>query len=269
VVLRNDGLLGYFLGAEVVGRVASNDFNRHGEWYGWLAIYAPTLLLGTIPWSRPLWRWLRSLPAQASTWRTPAGRDVDRAGLLLALWVLLPLLVFCLSRSRLPLYILPLFLPLAVIVARRRLADGLGLPPWKFVLPWAAVLLALEFATALWPTHKDGAAWQRAIAERAPGPVSQVLIVDDMARYSLYLQLGVDVEKLSLLPIDEPPFGPEYDEDVADELDDDYDPHAIWFTKQDHFDAVQARLAELGYVGVPQGTPYQGRTLFRVRRSND
>lgn len=267
VVLRNDGLLDYFLGAEVVDRIASNDFNRHGEWYGWLAIYAPTLLLGTIPWWRPLWRWLRSLPAQVSTWRTPAGRDVDRAGLLLALWVLLPLLVFCISRSRLPLYILPLFVPLAVIAARRRLADGLGLPSWKFVLPWAALLLALEFATALWPTHKDGAAWQQAIAERAPGPVSQVLIVDDMARYSLYLQLGVDVEKLSLLPIDEPPFGPEYDEDVADELGDDYDPDAIWFTKQEHFDTVQARLAELGYVGIPQGTPYQGRTIFRVRRS--
>ena len=265
VILRNEGLLAYFLGAEVVGRVVTNEFNRHGQWYGWLAIYAPTLLLGTIPWWRPLWRWLRSLPAQASAWRTPAGRESDRAGLLLALWVWLPLLVFCLSRSRLPLYILPLFLPLAVVVARRRQVDGLGLPSWKFVLPWAGVLLALEFAAALWPTHKDGAAWQQAIAERAPGPVSQVLIVEDMARYSLYLQLGVDVEKLSLLPRDESPYGPEYDEDVADELADDYDPDAIWFTKQDHFEAVQARLAELGYVGIPQGTPYQGRTLFRVR----
>ena len=117
-----------------------------------------------------------------------------------------------------------------------------------------------------WPTHKDGAAWQHAIAERTEGPVSQVLIVEDMARYSLYLQMGVDVEKLSLQPLHESPFGPEYDEDVADELGDDYDPHAIWFTKQAQFPAAQARLAELGYTAIPQGSPYQGRTLFRVVR---
>ena len=267
VVLRNPGLLAYFLGAEVVGRVASNDFNRHGQWYGWLEIYAPTLLLGTIPWWRQLWRWLRSLPARASAWRTPVGRDADRAGLLLALWVLLPLLVFCLARSRLPLYILPLFVPLAVVVARQRLSDRQGLPPLRMVLPWAALLLALELATALWPTHKDGAAWERAIAERAPGPVSQVLIVDDMARYSLNMQLGVDVEKLSLMHLQQPVFNPEYDEDVADELADDYDPDAIWFTKQEHFAEVQAHLQQLGYVAIPQGTPFEGRTLFRVHRA--
>ena len=221
----------------------------------------------TVPWSRPLWRWLRSLRTQVAGWRTREGRDIDRAGLLLAVWVVLPLLVFCVARSRLPLYILPLFVPLAVVVARQRLSDRQGLPPLRMVLPWAALLLALELATALWPTHKDGAAWERAIAERAPGPVSQVLIVDDMARYSLNMQLGVDVEKLSLMHLQQPVFNPEYDEDVADELADDYDPDAIWFTKQEHFAEVQAHLQQLGYVAIPQGTPFEGRTLFRVHRA--
>lgn len=267
VVARNPGLLDYFLGAEVVNRIASDDFKRHGQWYGWITIYLPTLLLGTLPWTPALWRWLRALPAQWRIWRTPTGRDIDRAGLLLALWVALPLLVFCLARSRLPLYILPLFVPLALLVARQRLGEGRPMPQWRWILAWAALLLVLECATALWPTHKDGAAWERAIRERTQGPVSQVLIVDDMARYSLYLQMGVDVEKLSLLPLHESRFGPEYDEDVADELGDDYDPDAIWFTKQAHFPVVQARLRELGYRGIVQGTPYQGRTLFRVARA--
>ena len=265
VVLRTPGLLEYFLGSEIVDRIASDDFKRHGQWYGWFMVYAPTLLLGTLPWTPALWRWLRAIPAQCSIWRTRAGRDVDRAGLLLALWVAVPLLVFCLSRSRMPLYLLPLFVPLALVVARQRLGESRRLPRWRWLLAWSGLLLALECATALWPTHKDGKAWEAAIHARAPGPVSQVLIVDDMARYSLYLQMGVDVEKLSLMPLDESPFGPEYDEDVADELDDDYDPHAIWFTKQPHFPVVQARLRELGFVGIPQGVPYQGRTLFRVR----
>ena len=269
VVLRNPGLLQYFVGAEVVDRVASDDFNRHGEWYGWLAVYAPTLVVGTLPWTPALWRWLRALPARIRGWRTRDGRERDRASLLLALWVALPLLVFCLSRSRLPLYVLPLFVPLALLATQQRLAEARAVPAHRRLAAWAALLLALELATSLWPTHKDGKAWQRAIAERAPGAVTQVNIVDDMARYSLHLQMGVDVEKLSLRPLHESRYGPSYDEDVADELSDDYDPGAIWFTKQPHFPAVQARLRELGYVAVPQGTPYQGRILFRVTRAAD
>ena len=266
VCARNPGLLDYFLGAEVVDRIASNDFNRHGQWYGWLAIYAPTLLLGTLPWTPALWRWARTLPTQLRDWRTREGRNSDRAGLLLALWVALPLLVFCVSRSRLPLYILPLFVPLALLAARQRQAEGRTLPRWRWLLAWAALLLALEFATALWPTHKDAAAWADAIRARAPGPITQVDIVDDMARYGLHLHLGAGVEKLSLGNPPQPRFSPEYDEDVSDELGDDYDPDAIWFTKQDNFAKVAAHMRALGYAPVAQGTPYQGRVIFRVRR---
>ena len=265
VTARNPGLLDYFLGAEVVDRIASNDFNRHGEWYGWLTIYAPTLLLGTLPWTPALWRWLRGLPGRLRGWRTRPGRDADRSGLLLALWVALPLLVFCVSRSRLPLYLLPLFVPLALLAARQRHAEQRALPRWRWLLAWAALLLALEFATAWWPTHKDARAWAQAIRARAPGPITQVDIVDDMARYGLHLHLGASVEKLSLGNPPHPRFNPEYDEDVTDELGDDYDPDAIWFTKQDNFARVAAHMRDLGYVPVVQGTPYQGRVIFRVR----
>jgi 4-amino-4-deoxy-L-arabinose transferase-like glycosyltransferase len=54
---------------------------------------------------------------------------------MLLAWLLLPLLVFCLARSRLPLYILPLFLPLAVIVARQRGAERRALS-WRPLLAW-------------------------------------------------------------------------------------------------------------------------------------
>ena len=134
VTLRNPGLLDYFLGKEVVGRVASDTFARHGQWYGWIAVYAPTLLLGTLPWTPALLRWARTLPARLRQWRGGEGRMEDRAGLLLALWLLVPLLVFCASRSRLPLYILPLFVPLAVLAARQRLQEGLPLPRWRWLL---------------------------------------------------------------------------------------------------------------------------------------
>lgn len=266
VVMRNPGLLQHFVGAEVVERVASDDFNRHGEWYGWFAIYVPTLMVGTLPWTPALWRWLRVLPARARAWRTRDGRGADRAGLLLALWTALPLLVFCVSRSRMPLYLLPLFVPLALLVALQRGGEGRGLPRWRWILAWAALLLGLEAATAAWPTHKDGAAWRVAISERVPGRVVRVDFVEDMARYSLNLEIGVDVEKLSLLPrADAPRFGPDYDMDVAAALQRGYANDALWITKQGHFPAVQARLRSLGYATVVQGAPYEGRTLFRVR----
>src|SRR5690606_3938684 len=217
----------------------SDDFDRHGGWFGWLKVYGPTLLLGTLPWTGALWRWLRAMPARVSAWRTPAGRDGDRAALLLVLWVLLPLLVFCLAQSRMPLYLLPLFVPLAVIVARQRHAEGRGLPRWRWLLAWAALLLALEFAAAQWPTHQDGDAWRQAIEARVQGPVDKVYAVEDMARYSLNLELGASVEKLSLLPEPQPRFSPEFDGDVAGVLLAGPGPDALWMTRQERFPEVQ------------------------------
>jgi 4-amino-4-deoxy-L-arabinose transferase-like glycosyltransferase len=266
VMARNPGLMNYFLGNEVVGRVASDEFARHGEWYGWIVIYGPTLLVGTLPWTPALLRWARTLPARIVTWRTREGRTGDAAGLLLAAWLLLPLLVFCISRSRLPLYILPLFVPLAVLVARQRLLEGRPFPRWRWLLLWVLFALALQFAAARWQTHKDAAAWAGAIRARAPGVVTQVDFVDDMARYGLHLHLGADIEKLSLQPQAQARFNPEYDESVAGELRDDFDPRSVWITKQQHWPDVRAALAVQGVDAIAQGTPYQGRIIFRVRR---
>ena len=62
-------------------------------------------------------------------------------------------------------------------------------------------------------------------------------------------------------------FNPEYDESIADEIARDYDPDALWLTKQERWTLTQAKLASLGMLALPQGTPYQGRVLFRVRRA--
>ncbi|NNC24919.1 glycosyltransferase, partial [Salinisphaera sp. USBA-960] len=85
-----------------VDRVATDRFGRHPEWYGWLKIYLPTLLLGTLPWTGELLRWARALPARVRAWRERQARAEQAGALLLALWIALPLLVFCLAQSRLP-----------------------------------------------------------------------------------------------------------------------------------------------------------------------
>jgi len=265
VAARHPGLLHYLLGAEVVDRMTTDRFARFGSWWGWV-IYVPTLLLGTLPWTGSLLRAGARLPAACRRWRDRATRQREAPALLLALWVAVPLLVFCLARSRLPLYVLPVFLPLAIIVARVRAQRGLGLPRWHWLLLWVALLLGLRVASAHWTTHKDASHWAKAIRQRAGDRVSEVVFVEDMARYGLHLHLGVEVEKVSLAEREEPPYNPEFDESLTRELADvATEPDILFITPTAQWPAVRAHAQALGYDLQVLGTPYRDRIFFRVR----
>jgi hypothetical protein len=130
------------------------------------------------------------------------------------------------------------------------------------------MLLVLAAATAFWKTHKAADAWAQAIRERVPGAIDKVRFVEDMARYGLHVELGAQVEKLSLLPDPHAArFNPVDDTDVATALAQP-DPDALWITKQENWPKVQARFAALGQRTVAQGTPYRARVLFRVVPAN-
>lgn len=268
VVQRHAGLLDYFLGRELVGRVATDVTDRNGQWWGWLAVYAPTLLLGTLPWTGSLLRWARGLPARLGGWPDRTAREREPAALLLALWLLLPLAVFCIARSRMPLYLLPLFVPLALLAARERAAQGRALPRIRVFVLWALVLLALRLASAGWTTHKDASRWAQEIRARAPQPVPEVVFVDDMARYGLHLHLGVgtQIEKVSLDPVPDPDYVPDWDESLAEELL-EFDPRAVWVARQGRAPAIFSRLRALGYEPLTLGAPFEDRLLFRVMRA--
>ncbi|AXK73158.1 phospholipid carrier-dependent glycosyltransferase [Lysobacter sp. TY2-98] len=266
VTQKTPGLLGYFLGSEVVGRVATDEFKRHGEWYGWFVIYAPTLVIGTLPWSRSLWRWMRGLAAQVREWRSGVAARIAGANWLLpTLWALVPLLIFCIARSRLPLYILPLFAPLALLVTLQSLKDGRAMPRPAAIVLWGAAMIALKIASAHFPTHKDARDWARAIRERTSDPIEEVLFVEDMARYGVHLHLGprVQIEKLSLQDVPEARFNPEHDESLDGELA-EHEPEQLWVCKQDNAATVFAHVRAAGFEPVVLGTPYQGRLFFRT-----
>ena len=266
VILQHPGLLDYFIGNEVVNRIATNEFGRHGQWYGWIYIYAPTLLLGTLPWTPALWRWSKTLIAFFRD--KVRGAAQSDGAMLLTLWVLVPLVVFSLSRSRIPLYILPLFVPLAVLAAVQRRAEGRRLPGLGWFLGWAAILLALKVASVYWPTHKNAADWAAAIRARTSTPVTEVIFVEDMARYGLRLHLDAEVEKVSLAPTapgEQARFNPVSDEDVATELRDiQHEPGGIWVCKQEAWPRVSAYIQRLGFHAIPLGAPYRGRIIFRT-----
>jgi len=265
VAMRHAGLLHYLLGAEVVDRMATDRFARFGSWWGWV-IYVPTLLLGTLPWTGSLLRVGTRLPEAWRRWRAPAARQREAGALLLVLWVGVPLLVFCLVRSRLPLYVLPVFLPLAIMVALSRVELGRGLPRWHWLLLWVGLLLGVRLASAHWSTHKDASRWAEAIQARAGTRVSEVVFVEDMARYGLHLHLGLEVEKVSLAEREEAPYNPEYDESLTRELADvATEPDILFITPVAQWPAVNTHARSLGYELQVLGTPYRDRIFFRAR----
>jgi 4-amino-4-deoxy-L-arabinose transferase-like glycosyltransferase len=268
VIVRNPGLLQYFIGNEVVNRVATNEFGRHGQWYGWFTIYAPTLLVGTLPWTPALLRWARHLPADVRRWwRDSAARIADAPWVLLTMWVLVPLFVFCLARSRMPLYLLPLFAPLALLVAMQRAREGRGLPRWRWILVWAVLLLGLQAAAGNWPTHKQAKDWAAAVRDRAGGePIGEVVFVEDMVRYGMHLHLGpgTHMAKIALEPLPQSPFNRVYDRLLEEELA-VQDPDAIWICKIASFPNIRDRIETAGYTVIPM-PPYRDRAVFRVTR---
>jgi 4-amino-4-deoxy-L-arabinose transferase-like glycosyltransferase len=93
----------YFVVREVVERVATTEHGRLKEWW----YFVPVLAVGFVPWT-PL------LPALAVLrGETGKSRDLIR---LCATWAALGFVLFTLSRSKLPSYVLPLFPPLALLV---------------------------------------------------------------------------------------------------------------------------------------------------------
>lgn len=266
VVMGNPELLHYYLGEEVAERVVGHGFKRNSQWYGWALVYLPTLLLGSVPWTGRLWRWLRAAPGPLSAWWRGKRDDAQAAGtVFLALWLLVPLLVLCLAHSRLPLYVLPLFVPLALAVA--------SVPGPPLARRWLAVpivlVLALRVAAVFHPTHKNAADWADAIRDRVDFPVAEVVFVDDMARYGLHLHLRAEVEKVTLHPLPEPrPLSDENGHGLRQELL-EQEPGVVYITKQAQFPEVTTVVEAAGFVATVHGPPLHERMIFTVQPQRD
>jgi 4-amino-4-deoxy-L-arabinose transferase-like glycosyltransferase len=194
VALREPGVLHYFLVEEVVNRVTTDKMHRNAEWYGALKIYVPTVVLGMLPW----------LPLLVRTWwreRGRLGRDfrTNDDMRLLACWLLLPLAVFMLARSRLPLYLLPLFVPLALIAARALVPLDLGRTATRVALvAWCVFLVLARAVPSFVDVPVDDRALARALMAKVPAIPDEVAFVESDPRYGLRFYLGSEVERLEL-----------------------------------------------------------------------
>ena len=147
--------------------------------------------MGGLPFT---WILLRDLPsllrrATWSRWR----RDCPER-LLLALWVLLPLAVFCAARSRLHLYLLPLFVPLALLAGiglRRRL-----LASRRRIFALAAWLLLLSCLFPLstrFKLRRNSELFAATVRQAVPGGVEELVFLDGPPAYGLGFYLDVRV----------------------------------------------------------------------------
>ena len=108
---------GYVFLRETLARVTTRSFHRTAPfWY-----YLPILPVAAFPWIVPALARLRHWRRTWAARHDPAAREP----LLLACWVIVPLLFFTLNQSKLPQYMLPL-IPAFTLSATRNLVTGAG-----------------------------------------------------------------------------------------------------------------------------------------------
>jgi 4-amino-4-deoxy-L-arabinose transferase-like glycosyltransferase len=196
IIWQEPDRLGYFLGYEVYDRVFTGVHRRNSEWYGAFEIYLPVLVVGALPW------WAFALAAaggpRAAWKRVREGiRSRDQGLLLLLYWFALPFVVFCLARSRLQLYVLPLFVPLALLIAR-------PLSHWSWLderrmkrigAVTALVLLAIKGTVAYIPANRDSRAMANNLRDLVRrNRAEEIAFVGMRPFYGLVLYLGIRVE---------------------------------------------------------------------------
>ena len=93
VILRHPDLLSYFTMVQTVDRLATDRFHRNKPFWYFLYLFPATFLPYSVSFLRGIWR-VRECPPRIRA---------------LMIYVFLPLLVFCISKSKLPPYILPFF----------------------------------------------------------------------------------------------------------------------------------------------------------------
>lgn len=211
IIGRYPDLLSYFLGHELVGRIASADHHRNGQWYGGLVVYLPTLVLGALPWGvAALWR----------RWLQPTAPALPLSSRFLCWWLVLPLIVFFLARSRLPFYLLPLFVPMSLLIAQS-LVD---LQPTRgrmaLAVAWVALLLSTKAMIAGVKSDQDTRQLAIELQRVLPASARELVFVESNARYGLRYYLNVEIEKVSMMPLapGQRLSDAQYDDDLPGEL---------------------------------------------------
>jgi 4-amino-4-deoxy-L-arabinose transferase-like glycosyltransferase len=91
------GAFPYVIDNQVIGRLFSDRYNRNPGFLAPFYVYLPILMVGMIPWAVVWWPIMRSRWIQHRSKRERNPFRMEDRSLFLALWIGLPLLVFCLA----------------------------------------------------------------------------------------------------------------------------------------------------------------------------
>jgi 4-amino-4-deoxy-L-arabinose transferase len=154
-------------------------------------VYLPGLTLGCGLW---LIDGVRALKTRSAFTR-PRG---DARSLLL-LWIGIPLVVFALSRSRLPLYILPLFGAIALAIARSiTIARGEGATrhAMRLAVVGLVLMIGLKAFASFLPRDEDATRLYREVS-RVAGPDAQYALFAEPGWYGFQFYAGQEMKRLS------------------------------------------------------------------------
>jgi len=164
VSLRHPDFPHYVFVRETLQRVTTRSFHRTAPfWY-----YLPIVLVGPFPWVVPA---LARLRRWRAAWAARGGDPAASDAVLLASWVLVPLVFLSLNQSKLPHYVLPLMPALALAAARALAADA-GVTAWR----WATGVLAAVGVLLLTLTRWMPAPLSLTPAEKAAIPPTVLVL---------------------------------------------------------------------------------------------
>lgn len=180
------GAAGYLLDNQIAGRLYSERYERHPGLLGALVVYLPTLLVGALPWGPAA---LAAVVRQVRRARAAGSRAIaagwmrSPAAVLVAAGILVPVAVFSLASSKLPLYLLPVMTPVALVAGRALAARPPGSRRWRMGLAvWVGALLALKGAAAYVPSGaRDSRELEHEIARRVDLATTGVIVVGAQA----------------------------------------------------------------------------------------
>ncbi len=193
VAFRVPGSLGYFIDNQILGRLITEKYNRNPGLAGAL-IYIPVLIFGSLPWSAI---WLEKKASFKSAlfkkqwWKE---LDVKPELLFLLCYFFVPLIVLCLASSKLGLYALPIFVPLAIATAKlwaqkAPVVDNLSFPgllkgyarPMGLIGCWICLLLLSKIALAYYPTQNNMRTLWSQVKENLPPGAYELCTVNERA----------------------------------------------------------------------------------------
>jgi 4-amino-4-deoxy-L-arabinose transferase-like glycosyltransferase len=198
VILKDSALTRYFLWDETILRVFTSHHARHSSWYAALYIFLPVLVLGTFPWC--YYAGKGAIQA-AQTAKKSAGSVYDEENsksLFLTLWFIIPLAVFVIAKSKLPLYVLPLFVPVAIVTARE--IERLNVSLYKFrygIAVWCVFIVLVRLIMASISFKQDSSRFADEIKRQYPHSVEEIIFVDTVPAFGLQFYTGSDMKQVS------------------------------------------------------------------------